>query len=438
MTTDRQFTPTEHSSVVGGSTAARVLACPASVKLVQKAPPRGSSEYADEGTALHEAIEHALSEGFDLSEVQDMVGMEFYGHTLTADMVEGALVPAWIMWDDYYEKLIEEDGDVLAFRLESKGVFPGIDGAFGTTDIIGFTPKRSFVWDWKFGAGVPVSATENKQMMFYGVACGDTHPAHVFPEGIDWGTAPEGWRFDLIVAQPRINDMADVWETDIETLDDFIRPLQDAVEEALWAEEPTAKRGEHCRWCDAQPFCPLYKDVSEKLAALVVPTETDKGVVVEREDAVAAMDTGPHEITPELLRDWLHKADIAEAWAKSIRKLAMEQAEAGHPPAGLKLVKKHGNLSYLPEVDPDQLLKNRGLSVQERRKVTPITPTQANKILKKMGKKELGEKYTTRPFNGYTLAPKDDPREGVRSVAEVGQSVADKLARATGAAEDED
>ena len=45
-----------HSSIVGGSTAKRVISCPASVKLVAKMPPKPSSVHADRGTLLHDAI----------------------------------------------------------------------------------------------------------------------------------------------------------------------------------------------------------------------------------------------------------------------------------------------------------------------------------------------------------------------------------------------
>ena len=51
----------QHSSIVGGSTAKRVMACPGSVKLVQQMPPKPSSKYADEGTLLHNVIAEILT-----------------------------------------------------------------------------------------------------------------------------------------------------------------------------------------------------------------------------------------------------------------------------------------------------------------------------------------------------------------------------------------
>ena len=58
------LTPEEHSDIVGGSTAARRIGCPRSYALEQLVPKddRGS-EYAREGTALHELMAMALRDG---------------------------------------------------------------------------------------------------------------------------------------------------------------------------------------------------------------------------------------------------------------------------------------------------------------------------------------------------------------------------------------
>ena len=53
----------QHSNIVGGSTAKRVMACPASVGLAAKMPPQPASSYANEGTLLHEAAATLLGAG---------------------------------------------------------------------------------------------------------------------------------------------------------------------------------------------------------------------------------------------------------------------------------------------------------------------------------------------------------------------------------------
>ena len=50
-----------HSNIVGGSTAKRVMSCPGSVALVQLAPALPPSVYADKGTLLHTVISEVLA-----------------------------------------------------------------------------------------------------------------------------------------------------------------------------------------------------------------------------------------------------------------------------------------------------------------------------------------------------------------------------------------
>ena len=49
-----------HSTIVGGSSAKRLIACPGSRQLVDRAPPKPTSNYAEEGTMLHEVMHRAL------------------------------------------------------------------------------------------------------------------------------------------------------------------------------------------------------------------------------------------------------------------------------------------------------------------------------------------------------------------------------------------
>ena len=52
-----------HSNIVGGSSAKRVINCPASVALVAKMPPQAESEHAARGTLLHNVIAEILEFG---------------------------------------------------------------------------------------------------------------------------------------------------------------------------------------------------------------------------------------------------------------------------------------------------------------------------------------------------------------------------------------
>ena len=66
-----------HSSLVGGSSADRRINCPGSYQLEQKLPAttkNESSSYADEGTALHAAMQHILVNNIvDIDEVIQLI-----------------------------------------------------------------------------------------------------------------------------------------------------------------------------------------------------------------------------------------------------------------------------------------------------------------------------------------------------------------------------
>src|SRR5690606_3751258 len=115
--------------------------------------------------------------------------------------------PALQGFDDYCDMVFEEDGEELVFVVEKKCQVPGIPGAFGTSDIVGKTSKRMVIWDWKFGAGKPVSPVENNQLRFYGRGAAFTMKEWLgFPEGNKEGQPDFDLRVDLVISQPRIGD----------------------------------------------------------------------------------------------------------------------------------------------------------------------------------------------------------------------------------------
>ena len=422
-----QHTPTKHSNIVGGSSAARVLNCPASVRLVQKMPAQEESTFAAEGTALHNAVEHCLYEGLEQDGlVEYLIGKEFYGFELDKEMAE-AVAKAVEMFDALWVELEEEDGEVTTYAIEVQCQFPGIPDAFGTADILMVTPKRSIVLDWKFGKGVIVSAHENRQMAFYARAAAHSAPQFFWPEGQSENDKDAGKRdVEFIIAQPRISEEPSRYKVKFADLVGFEEALKEAVSK-IDDEIPPMSRGDHCRWCTAMPICPAYKNAAAKLDQLVAKAKEDPDDMSEAEYSEAVPSESEVTVTPELMSEWLAKADVVESWAASVRKLVMEQAQAGIYPKGLKLVDKLGNLSYVDPDKADKMLANKGLTAAERRKTVPITPTQANALLKKKGKPLLSKKQADRFVSGVVLVDESDPRPAVRTIADRAAEAAKKL-----------
>jgi hypothetical protein len=108
-------------SPFGGSVAARVLRCPASVGLVEQVPAhlRKSSAYAERGTALHAAMATLLLDD-NAPSVDSLRGKTIDNYTITDDDIELALRPVLA----YVVALLDTPG--AEFFLERRVIFPTI------------------------------------------------------------------------------------------------------------------------------------------------------------------------------------------------------------------------------------------------------------------------------------------------------------------------
>jgi hypothetical protein len=215
---------TAHSRF-GGSVAARVLRCPASVGLVEKVPAhlRRSSSYADRGTALHAAMALLIERecSFD-----DLISKTINDYKITRDDVENALRPAYA----YVDALLDQPD--AEYYLETRVKFPSVDGAFGTADLIVRIGDVIHLIDFKFGSGVCVLALYpegviNAQLLFYATAA-----RHTFPE---FFTGVE--TIVLTILQPQSTELDAEMISSVEVtgteLDEFATLFHTAYEEAL-------------------------------------------------------------------------------------------------------------------------------------------------------------------------------------------------------------
>jgi Protein of unknown function (DUF2800) len=253
-------------SPFGGSVAARVLRCPASVGLIEKVPAhlRKVSAYAERGTALHTAMALLIDNARPLDA---LVGEIIGGYTITDNDVENALRPVYA----YVDALLNTAG--AEFYLEQRVGFPTIPGAFGTVDLIIRIGATLYVIDFKFGLGIRVLALYpdgdedvlNAQLLFYGVAARHSFPG--FVSGAD--------EIVLTILQPQSIEpdaelVSSVAVTHAE-LDTFIAVYRAACEEAL-SPTPRLTRGAWCRFCAARPICPAHTGPLLDLSQFVVPT----------------------------------------------------------------------------------------------------------------------------------------------------------------------
>lgn len=364
----------QHSSIVGGSTAKRVISCPGSVKLVQQMPPQPSSKYADEGSMLHEAISTILSEG------TVRAGMfKHKNQLLTQELYDEKIIPALDALDE-----VDPHGE-LVYEVETRVGFGDLlPGVFGSTDLVGRIGNRAVVLDWKFGDGVIVDAVENAQLMFYAAAAMRTEELHWAFDGVE--------EIECVIVQPPAIRR---WTTTVGRIKQFEQELVSAVKTALREDAPLAK-GDHCRWCAAKPICPqMTGAVDRALKQQLVNLDVD------------------------MLANYLKNADLLEDWIKDLRALAFGMLEKGVAVPGYKLVNKQARRQW---VDEDAAAKALIALDVDPFKQEIISPAVAEKLLKK-SKLALPDDLVVAVSSGTTLAPEDDPRPAVQSFLGLSQAL---------------
>ena len=372
---------TAHSSVVGGSTAKRVMNCPGSVALCATVPPRPSSKYADEGTLLHNIISEILET--DKAPIE-FLGTKYNDVVFTLELLEDKLFPALDLLDEVDPK------KEMEYATETRvGFGDFLPGVFGSTDLLGRIGSRAIVLDWKFGSGVAVEAEENQQLMFYAAAAMRTDDAKWVFEG---ATEIEC----IIVQPPEIKR----WTTTPERIKQFEQELKFAV---LEAQKPNAplEHGEHCRWCAAKPVCPKITGAVDRALKSQI-------------EALDVVHIG----------GYLKNADMLEQWITDLRALAHQVLESGKEVPGWKLVAKRATRQWVDENKAAKALA-QDMSHDEMYTKKLLSPAQAEKVLKK-AKKELPADQVVAISSGSTLAPVDDPRP---AVLQIGQQLTAALSK---------
>jgi hypothetical protein len=362
-----------HSKVVGGSTAKRVIGCPGSVALCATMPPKPSSKYADEGTLLHDAIAQVLDKNV---KPESLLGMTYQDQALTQDLIDNKLHIALNL-------LTEVDPNLeMEYAVETEvGFGDFLPDVFGSCDLLGRIGNRAIVLDWKFGDGVAVGVEENEQLLFYAAAAMRT-------PSVSW-VFDGATEIECVIIQP---PMIRRWVTTVERVKQFELQLLQAVKASQKKDAPI-EAGEHCRWCSAKPVCPKMTGAVDR-----------------------ALHTQLDNIDVSKIGAYLGNCDLLEQWITDLRALAHQLLEADKPVPGWKLVNKRAMRQWaLDDETVKDKLNKVGLLPAETVVEKVISPAQAEKVLKKLGK-NLPDDLVVAVSSGSTLAREDDPRPAVVNI----------------------
>jgi hypothetical protein len=393
-------------SLFGGSVAARVLRCPASVDLVRKVPAylRRPSAYADRGTALHAAITLLLAEDTH-ARVENLAGKTFGDYVIPSDDVETALRPTYA----YVEQLLDTPG--AEYFLERRVVFPTIPDTWGTLDLLVRIGRTIYVIDFKFGVGVRVLAlfpdgaedVINAQLLFYAAAA--RHSLPEFFAGVE--------NIVLTILQPVSVDIdaemvSSVAVTHAE-IDEFVTAYRAACAEAL-SDAPRLQAGAWCRFCPARPICPAHTAPLLDLAKIAVPT------------AFAA----PKEAYLQVLADGLNLVDAVKDIRAALHDQAKRALQNGDPVPGYALSAGRAERRWRDESAALAALQNAGFYYDDIMGAEMRSPKQVELRAKARGLK-IPDDLIVSNRSGVSLVRVENVRVPVLGRGELARTFSEAL-----------
>lgn len=395
--------PAAHSRL-GASSAYRWMACPGSVREAAKYP-NTSSVFAAEGTAAHALAEHCLNAGKDAAEFE---GWVIDAASERTRIVEGDVSGANVFPVDddmidavqtYLDAVRDECGPDDLLMVEHKFHLKTLhESFFGTNDACVYKPaeRRLVVFDYKHGRGVPVEVERNKQLMYYGL-----------------GAALEEARplvaIDLVVVQPRCphrDGPVRRWTTSPVDLLEYAGELVDAARLTEHNDAPLAA-GDWCKFCPAAPACPALYQKTLDAAGVEFGANSGEPILPE-----------PEVMSSDRLAELLEHVDTIKTWLKAVETFANDEAKAGRPPTGYKLVASRATRKWKDEDQAKEWLGTYGLDTADMLTEPKLkSPAQIEKVIGRKNKDGIAPLVEAKS-SGTQLVPVSDPRPQINASAE--------------------
>lgn len=402
----------ELHATLSPSSADRWMTCPGSVPMSEGIGDT-SSEYADEGTAAHEIAALCLTEGTDAAAYVGRVvevnkGPRANLIEVTADMAEHIQV-----YVDYVRGRVEAHqlaGGTVTLEVEQRvpiGHLTLEPGAEGTADtvLIAELPTGVLleVIDLKFGRGVEVDATDNRQLRLYALGALEKF-------GMVWNFTDAR----VVISQPRISRTAAEWDLTIEDLQAFGKTVKEAAHGVraatiCWKEKTGDFEDKYlnpsddaCRWCKVKGSC-------NKAAQHVATTLLDDFEDLSQEGVEQATKT-LGLATDARLALCLATVDFIQDWCTAVREEGYRRLlAAGNKPEliealGVKLVEgREGNREWADEAEAEKALKAMRLRddvMYSRKLITPTAVADLAPSYDKAGKVKPPKEGQPKPVIG--------------------------------------
>ncbi|CCW29242.1 putative protein p51 [Xenorhabdus nematophila F1] len=286
----------------------------------------------------------------------------------------------------------------------------GVENSFGTADAIIINGTELQIHDLKYGRGVKVFSENNEQLMLYALGALDQ-----FDMLYEFDTVR------LFIHQPRLNHVSE-WSVSVDDLRQFGEQAKEAAASVITTftiaqcggvdtlpSDSFTPGNKQCRFCKAKGgLCAVETQhnlsvIAEDFVDLTEPLEPQLSGATER---VNTLDN-------EKLSVIYNQLDVIESWCKAVRSRVSDELNAGHTIHGFKLVAgKQGNRAWGAEANAEEMLKTFRLKQDQMYNQKLISPTQAEKLLKKDSPRRWAklEPLIIRPDGKPTVVPESDPR----------------------------
>lgn len=376
-------------AILSPSSAYRWLACTPSARFEEQYSDE-ESVYAREGTIAHEVAALVLSaragifQGTQQNYNAMLSKLEYEAKVFYEEQGKPSEFQAMLDYAEEYAEFIKEQAPGTILIEQRYKLTDFVPLGYGTADATNITKTVLYVTDYKYGAGVRVAATANKQMMLYGL-------------GALLVAKEKGFEIDTLILsifQPRAGGVSS-WQISVTDL------LKWANEEV----KPKAKiamagigdfvAGEHCQFCKAKTVCKAFYDRFAVLKKI-----KDKREMSEQ-DTIDVLTFGPS----------------VASWAKKVEEETVNKLSKGGKLPGYKLVAGRGRRSFKSEDEVVDILIGEGFESYDifDPKLRSLTDLE-----KSLGKAKFGEllgneviKLEGKP----TLTIEDDDRPAIGASA---------------------
>lgn len=396
----------EEHARLGGSTAARWLACAGSIRLSEGMPNEHGFP-AGEGSVAHH-LAHLLIEHPEW-DPQTYIGGVFDEVEPDIPVTEDMIAPV-MQYVQHVRSLIAV---VDEYGIEDKITLEKMDPPepmYGTADFWGVwrAGRTLYVSDLKFGQGVMVEVTKSKQLRYYAV--GVVLKLGLTPADID--------AVHMTIVQPRKDHPEGQIRSERISLTELLEFAEQELMPGAWAtQDPSAPLvvGDHCRFCPAQAVCPALAKASAEIAQdefgfysetqIAPPTDV---IIANPTDVVSV--PSPEALTNKQIGDILPKLEMIANYIKAVKAHAETEIKAGRPVPGFKVVERRAHREWENESDAAEATESIGI-LQLFEKPKMKSPAQIEKLVGKKKFKEHLAQHTVKKSSGVVLVPDSDSRE---------------------------